>query len=154
MPHIEVAIRLLAACLLLVATAAQAGQDRGFSATYALGSPRSVDATHVSVPITLRLRNHSGADVTNATVSLRSLLGHVRVPKPANLQSSSAAASVAVRDRAVVPVATSFVVPTWEYERWQRGGRPMLALRIEDPSGHAVLHPIDANPSIRPGATR
>jgi hypothetical protein len=155
MRHIESAMTLLAVCLLgIAATAAHAEHGRDFSASYTLGAPRAVDATHVAVPIALRLHNHSGADVTNATVSLGEIRRQSPAPQPTGSTTATAALGVAVKNRAVAAVTTALVVSNREYERWQHGGRPLLALRTRDRFGHTVLHPIEANPAVSRRAAR
>jgi hypothetical protein len=155
MRHIDSAKILLAACLLgIAANAAHAEHGRDFSAFYTLGSPHLADATHVAVPIALQLHNHSGADVANATVEPGSLPGRGSPSKRAGSPSADASPAVTVADRAMVRVTISLTVTKQEYQRWQLGGRPLLALSTRDRLGHRVLHPIEASPSPGHGATR
>jgi len=153
--HIDSAKTLLAACLLgMAASPAHAEHGRDFSATYRLGSPRPTDATHVAVPIALRLHNHSGADVANATLELGSISGR---GLPSNRAASPRAASspaVTLPNHTVLDVTISLTVTQQEFQRWLRGGRPLLTLSTRDRLGHPVLLPIEASPSRGHGATR
>jgi hypothetical protein len=110
------------------------------------------DASHVTVPIALSLRNHSGADLANATVELGRPLTRAAPARRAVTLSPSATPAVTLANHAAVSVTILLTVTNREYQRWQSGGRPLLALSTRDANGHRVVHPMEAKPSLGSGA--
>jgi hypothetical protein len=127
-------------CLLVVLSAwmpdALAENGRDFSAMFDIGPPTALDATHVSVRVFLRLQNHSGAYLTNATISLAERL----VP---GKEGTPLVTGVTAAYRGIVKVSGTVAVGTEEYRRWQRGGQPSLVIRVPDRNGRQLDRPIE-----------
>jgi hypothetical protein len=131
---------LWVSCLIVVLSAwianAWGENGRDFSAMYDLGPATAVDPTHVSVKLSLRLQNHSGADLTNATIFLADRLRPGKIGMP--LKTGVTAAY-----RGVAKVSGTVTVTTEEYGRWQRGGHPSLVIRVWARNGRQVDRPIE-----------
>jgi hypothetical protein len=127
-------------CLFVVLAAwtpdARAEHDRDFSAMYDIGPATPVDATHVSVKLFLRLQNHSGASLTNATIALANRLMPGKAGTPL-------AGGVTAAYRGIVKVSGTVTVGTAEYRRWQHGGQPSLVIRVPNRNGRQVERPIE-----------
>ena len=127
-------------CLLVGLSAwtadARAEHGRDYSAMYDLGPATALDPTHVSVKLFLRLQNHSGVDLTNATISLADRL----MPGKAGTPIIS---RVTAPYRGIAKASATLTVGTQEYRSWQRGGQPSLAIRLPDRNGREVNRPIE-----------
>jgi hypothetical protein len=127
-------------CLLVILSAwipnARAENGRDYSAMYDLGPATAVDPLHVSMKLFLRLQNHSGADLTNATISLADRLAPGKA-------GASVTSGVTVAYRGVVKLSATVTVATQEYQRWQHGGQPLLIIRVPNRNGREVGRPIE-----------
>jgi hypothetical protein len=120
------------------------GNGREFSGFYRI-SDASVSGETVSLTLTLRLFNHSGADVSNATVMLRDRI----IPS----QNYGTFASVKVPAGRAVQLSGTFQISQHEYQSWQQGRQPFLMIEYADAAGNKVRRPIEiARSPIRPEA--
>jgi hypothetical protein len=120
------------------------GNGREFSGFYRI-SDASVSGETVSLTLTLRLSNHSGADVSNATVLLRDWI----LPS----RNYGTFASVNVAAGRTVQLSGTFQVPQHEYQSWQQGRHPFLMIEYADAAGNKVRRPIEiARGPVRPEA--
>ena len=120
----------------LCCAAAHAANHRDFSAMYDVGPASVVDATHVSVTLSLRLQNHSGRPLSHAALAMKELMmpgGRGRV----------VASDVSVEDRGTAKTSGIVIVSANEYRRWQRGGQPLLVLRVHDSNGRDIDRAIE-----------
>ena len=83
----------------------------------------------------LEVFNFSGADVTDATITLED---PTRAGTPYGLFSP---VSIPYRDR--VRLSGSFTVPRSEYDSWQESGKPRVRIELYDAAGSAVERPIE-----------
>ena len=126
----------LALCLALVA---QAKNARNFAGTY-----RIVKATeqgeNMEVRLSLQVINHSEADITGATISLRSSPTRSRMPTETWEKEAIPFKDVALNvneHKRVAPLEGTFTIPAKEYKRWQKGFGPNFVIDYEDASGKA-----------------
>jgi len=126
----------LALCLALIA---QAKNARNFAGTYRI-IKATEQAESVEVRLSLQVINHSEADVTGATISLRSSLRHSPEPTEAWEKEAAPFKDVALNvneHKRVAPLEGTFTVPAEEYKRWQKGFGPNFVIDYEDASGKA-----------------
>lgn len=115
---------------------------REFSGFYRV-SDVSVSGDTASLTLTLRLFNHSGADVSNAAV----VLHDVFIPT----RNYGTISNVNVPAEHVVQFSGTFQVPQREYQSWQQGRRPFLMIEYTDAAGNKVRRPIEVAPDrVRP----
>ena len=118
------------------------GNGREFSGFYRV-SDVSVSGDTASLTLTLRLINHSSADVSNATVALRDSI----IPS----RNFGTFPNVSVPAGQTVQLSGTFQVPQREYESWQQGRRPFLMIEYADATGNKVRRPIEVAPGpVRP----
>lgn len=117
-------------CLLLCAALTSLAEDgRDFTAMYAV-SNANVGSDTVALTLTLRLFNHSGADVADATVVLED---------PSQQGGSfGSITGVAVRYREDIRLSADFIISRAEYDAWQQGGQPKLHIDFTDANGNSV----------------
>ena len=124
------------------------GNGRDFSAFYRV-SDVSLSGETASLTLTLRLFNHTTADVSNATVVLRDMLIPTR--------NFGTFPNVNVPAGQTVHLTGTFQVPQREYQGWQQGRRPFLMIEYADATGNNVRRPIEIAPGsvghgVRPEA--
>jgi len=138
--RIELAVLLVSATLLLlVAPAVPAKDGRDFAGFYKLGEITDL-GDQVTVPLTLRVFNYSGADVIGAQIILEDrLLGE---------DLGSFAAIVDLRDRESARVSDTYTVPRREYEQWQEGAHPRLRLEFTDAAGTTQRAAVELAPLL------
>lgn len=129
-----VAAALVTLCVILTTAHAESGRD--FSAMYAIGRPTVFDSTHVSVTLSLRLQNHSGASLSDAAIFL------VNRAQPFKA-GSLVASGIQIPDRGTAQASGAVTVSTRDYQRWQRGEPPALLVRVVNRNGRNVDHPIE-----------
>jgi predicted RecA/RadA family phage recombinase len=119
------------------------GSGRDFSGSYQV-SDVSVSGDTASLTLSLRLFNHSTADVSNATVVLRDLI----IPS----RNFGTFPNVNIPAGQTVQLSGTFQVPQREYQSWQQGRKPFLMIEYADASGNKVRRPIEVAPGhVRPG---
>lgn len=131
--------RLVAAAfvtLMCMILTAHAENGRDFSAMYAIGRPTVVDSTHVSVTLSLRVQNHSGASLSDAAIFL------VNRAQPFKA-GSLVASGIQVPDRGTAKASGAVTVSTRDYQRWQRGEPPAFMVRVVSRNGRSVDRPIE-----------
>jgi len=106
------------------------------------GSYRILQATNqgnkMQVRISLRVVNHSEADVHDATISLRSALPHAPGAGEAweNEQPSFKSVALRVNEHQIVPpLEATFTVPAREYREWLKGAQPHFVINYQDAAG-------------------
>ena len=133
---------LVLAGLALAGTAQ--GNGRDFSGSYQV-SGVSVSGDTASLTLTVRLFNHSGVDVSNATVVLRDWI----IPS----RNFGTFPSVGVPAGRSVQLSGTFQIPQREYQSWQQGRPPFLMIEYADVAGNKVRRPIEVVPDhVRPEA--
>jgi len=119
------------------------GNGRDFSGSYQV-SDVSVSGDTASLTLTLRLFNHSSADISNATVVLRDMI----IPS----RNYGTFSNVSVPAGQAVQLSGTFQVPQREYQSWQQGRQPLLMIEFADAAGNKVRRPIEVAPGhVRPG---
>jgi hypothetical protein len=93
-------------------------------------------ADRVSVALSLRLQNHSGADVTDAEVSLED-----KVPALRSLGVFPSHLSLV--NHAVATLTGTFSVPTSYATEWRTGHRPQVVVRYMSAQGHWIRRPVE-----------
>jgi hypothetical protein len=124
-------VPLLAGVLLLVTLVVPANvpaEDvRDFAGFYKVGEITDL-GDQVTLPLTVRIFNYSGAEVIGARIILEDSL----VPGE---DRGSFAATVDLPDRESAAASDTFTVPRHEYEQWQEGAHPWLRLEFTDAAG-------------------
>ena len=108
-----------------------AENGRNFAGYYQLHNA-STQGSFVTVKLSVKLFNYSGADLNDATISLSN-----PVPEPAlgNADFQGSFDGVSVRYRRFVNLEGSFTVPDSEYHQWQKGASPNLTVTYVDEAG-------------------
>ena len=103
----------------------------GFYGTHLVNAgPRTV-----KVAVTIRIINNTGAGLTGSVPRLRESL------PPHKVIGSFISISLNAGEQKLLK--GEFVLPSSEYARWQRGGRPELSLEIKDANGHLTSLPVE-----------
>jgi hypothetical protein len=124
---------LFLTALSVVWTAAADGRD--FAGFCKLGEITGL-GDEVSVPLTVRIHNYSGADVTSGEIVLEnSLLPGAELARFPTI--------VDIPDGESAPASGTFTVPLPMYEEWQQGGTPQLRLEFTDAEGTPQRRPIE-----------
>src|SRR5437879_724694 len=113
---------------------AWAENGAGFSGFYHYGDA-SVSGDTASPILTLRLVNHSGMHVSNATVL-------VRDPFIRGLNYGSFP-NVNIPAGQTVLLSGMFQIPQREYQNWRLGRTPSLTIEYTDAAGNHVRRPIE-----------
>lgn len=138
MPYAKLSLSLSLSLLLAVWAAAADGRD--FAGFCKLGEITDL-GEEVSVPLTVRIHNYSGADVVGAEIILEGSL----LPGE---DLASFATIVDIPDRESARASHTFTVPLREYEQWQQGGSPQLRLQFTDSEGTTQRRPIELSPML------
>jgi hypothetical protein len=121
-------------CLTLVALASN---SRNFTGVYkTLKVTEQGDS--VEVQLSLRVVNHSAADVIGATISLRSSLKNSLEPTEAWEKNETPFKDVELHyneHKRVPPLESTFTVPAEEYKQWAKGRGPNFVIDYNDASG-------------------
>jgi hypothetical protein len=133
---VRATFQILLLLSIAVTHAAHAENGRDFSAMYDLTNIAPVDTMHVSLTLVLRLQNHSGAALNNATVVLSNKFSPSASPQ-------TVASRVNVADRRSVKVSGTITVRKSEYARWHTGTRPSLVVHFVGKSGRGVDRPVE-----------
>jgi hypothetical protein len=121
-----------------LASAGLAWEENGreFSASYRY-SEVSVSGDTATLTLAFRLFNHSGVDVSNATVLLHDWVIHD--------QRYGSFSGVNVSAGQTVQLSGRFQIPQREYQNWQRGRPPGLTILYADATGSTVRRPLDVS---------
>jgi len=108
---------------------------------------------NVEVKVLLRVINNSGADVKDATISLRSTLHNMPLPTEAWEKEQIPLKVAALHyneHKFVAPLVVTFTIPKAEYEQWNRkgSGGPVFMIDYQDASGEQRHERIDLAPVI------
>ena len=123
----------LVALALLLGPPSTHAQRRDFAASYQLTNIEEAGSS-VSLTITLKLFNYSGAEIRNGAVVLCDSSGDLQPNRKAIdafdlIESLPAYRATTLRHR--------FTVPSSEYARWKQGGEPELVFLKPDSEGNA-----------------
>jgi hypothetical protein len=132
-------LKILSAVFIATLTSvpcAFAEHGRDFSATYDLKDVSPAGADRVSVTLSLRLQNHSGADLADAEVSLED-----KVPALRSLGVFPSHLSLV--NHAVATLTGTFSVPTSYAAEWRTGHRPQVVVRYMSAQGHWIRRPVE-----------
>lgn len=138
----------LALCLALTALA---GNAHNFGGDVKILKVTEEPDNNVKVRLSLHIINNSGADVKDATVTLRSSL--VNRPQEMPLEWEKAETPIKIdilhfNERKIVkPIDATFTLPAAEYQRWQKNAVPNLMIAYTDESGTAHYEKIDIAPA-------
>ena len=129
MRRIVVAKKLLGSLLMvmLIATPVFAAGARNFAGQYRITNA-TPSSDNMSVTMNLRFFNFSGADVSNATITLRSPLDPA-----ANYLSMSVPLIAAGKD--FNRQSLKITVPALEYQRWLQSGSPYVVISYRNAAG-------------------
>jgi hypothetical protein len=162
------ALPCLGLCLALglavaLALTAFAKDTRNFAGSYRM-TEVAKQAGNVQVRLSLRVINYSGADVSNASISLKSSLPHpgsdlhspqagAQMRRPAPLDPESAwekkqptfnGVTLHFNEHKIVPpLEAVFTVPAREYEQWMKGARPNFVIKFQDRAGKTQQQPVE-----------
>jgi len=128
----------MAACLGSPAHA----QRRDFPATYRI-TEVSEQANQVQLTLTVTLRNFSGADIRDCTVTLNSI-------EPQSESIGSFPRIELLPSDKDTAVTESFTLTTGEYAQWKLGANPNLKLLVPENDGSTRSESIDARREIPP----
>ena len=131
---------MLAVVIITIAgtPAAYAENGRDFSARYDITNVSPVGANQVSVTLSLRLQNHSGADIADAEVSLQD--------QDSALEFKSLGVfptHVTLANHSVANVSGTFLVPAPYVTQWRTGARPRVIVRFMSAQGRWSRRPVE-----------
>jgi hypothetical protein len=112
---------------------AEEENGREFSGSYRY-SEVSVSGDAATLTLAFRLVNHSGVDVSNATVLLHDWVIHD--------QHYGSFSAVTLSAGQTVQLSGRFRIPQREYQNWQQGRPPGLTILYADARGNTVRRPI------------
>jgi len=128
---------LIGAAIVAASGPVSADNGRDFAGPYeATNVTQSGDS--YSLTFTARVFNYSGADVTNATLSL------VDSVQPDQTYATFSSVSISSGDNALI--TASATVPAREYQSWQNGSQPRLTIAFTDSSGTNRLEVVELGP--------
>ncbi|MFZ0954606.1 MAG: hypothetical protein WAN17_20225 [Candidatus Sulfotelmatobacter sp.] len=141
------------ALVLCLALAAQASSAHKFSALYQILKV-SEDGDNVQVKVSLGVFNHSGANVTGATISLVSSLvtpplGPVFEWEKEEVPFTDVTLPYNAHVKTVVPpLVGTFTIPADEYAQWKKGAAPRFVIAYQDAAGEQRSFRVDMAPSF------
>ncbi len=127
---------ILAGIIFIAAQPAFAEHGRDFSARYDLKDEAPVGADHVSVTLSLRLQNHSGAAVADAEVSVQDCV-------PAFKTLGDFPGHLSLANHEVATLSGTFTVPTEYVTRWRTGQKPRIVVRFKSAAGRSIRRPVE-----------
>jgi hypothetical protein len=131
-------------CLLAIAglavqatrTAAENGRD--FAGNYSLSDvSQSGDST--TLTFSMQVFNYSGADVTNATVTLGGS------DQPGQVYATFTGVDIASNDSA--QLSAQATLPSVEVARWSQGGSPAITIQFTDGNGESRAERVELAPA-------
>ena len=135
--------RAAVVCLSLIAISPdcklQAENGRNFAGSYQIQAVHT-DGPLVSFHLYLKLVNYSGADITDAKVTItgRGLPGGTP-----DLDYSGELDHVTVKYRKLVTLGGNFTVPESEYQQWQKGASPNLVVTYLNADGDQIQNTVE-----------
>lgn len=144
-------LRIILAGIIFIAAQhpAVAEHGRDFSARYDLKDEAPVGADRVSITLSLRLQNHSGADVADAEVSLQDsvpalkTLGVLQDSAPAFKTLGVFPGHLSLANHEVTTLSGEFTVPTEYITQWRTGQKPRIVVRFKSAEGRSVHRPVE-----------
>ncbi len=143
----------LPALVLFLALTAQASSAHKFSALYQILKVTE-HGDSVEVQVSLQVFNHSGANVTGATISLVSSLMTLSVGPVFEWEKEEVPfTNVTLPYNAhvkvlVPPLVGSFRIPADEYAQWQKGAGPRFVIAYQDAAGEQQSFRVDTAPAL------
>ncbi len=123
---------MLAASALFAAQSRARGRD--FAGFYQV-SDVTAQGNNYKLTFRARIFNYSGADISNATVSLADPID------PRITYASLPGISISKRGNTVV--SASITIPSEEYRRWRQGSQPQLLVGFADSRGQRRIEPVE-----------
>jgi len=120
---------------LLLATLTLNAAGRGAFQGYFNFRQVNVVGDQVSLTMDIRVLNHTGANVRNATVSIQGL--YQSTASYGSFPALSFASGLAANATQI------FNVPQKEFELWQSGARPRFVVSYTDAAGNTVQQPVE-----------
>jgi hypothetical protein len=138
----------LVLCLTLEA---QASNAHKFSALYQILKVTAQDDDNVQVELSLRVINYSGANVTDATISLVSSLvtgGPEFEWEKEQVPFTNVTLPFNPHAKKLAPALVgTFTIPADEYAQWKKGAGPRFVIAYQDPAGEQQSVRIDTAPA-------
>jgi hypothetical protein len=141
--------------VLCLALAAQASGVHSFTGAYRILKATAQDDGNVKVRVSLRVFNASGADVTNATISLVSSLVTAPAGETAFEWEKEQAPFTNVTllfnphlKKQPPALVGTFTIPNDEYAQWQMGAGPRFVIEYQNAAGEQQHHRIDMEPAL------
>lgn len=128
---------LLAGLLLISAATVWSENGRDFAGFYQLTNVVQAGDSY-QFTFTARVFNYSGADVSNASLNLNDS------NDPTATYATFTNVSIAANNSAAV--TASVTVPSREYNLWQQGGSPNLAITFSDANAQDHLERVELSP--------
>ena len=119
--------------MLVSATPSAAVDGRDFAGFFELKNVLD-QGNVVSFNFSVRVFNYSDADVIGAYVVLGDSLF---------LEAYTVFQNVRMDYQGHVFLSGDTYVPAWEYDQWQRGGRPNLSVEYQDAAGNPVMRMVE-----------
>ena len=136
-------------CLML---AAQASSVHKFGGVYQILRVTAQDDDNVQVKLSLQVINDSGADVTDATISLVSSLvtnGPEFEWEKEEVPFTNVTLLYNPHVKTVAPVLVgTFTIPADEYAQWKKGAGPRFVIAYQDAAGEQQSFRIDMVPAF------
>jgi hypothetical protein len=131
----------VAACLLmaLLTIPVLPKNGRDFAGTYNTSDvSKSVD--NYTLTFSAKVFNYSGADVSNATISL--------VDSMLPNQTYAVFQGISISSNGNATVWSSVTIPAREYQNWQQGGSPRLVVQFIDLNGNNRLEAVELTKEV------
>ena len=131
-------LRIAAAALIVTLAAlpsALAANGRDFSASYHVSDVTTLDARHLSLTLSLRLNNHSGAEVSDARVLLNDNFLEFKT-------LGAFPSRVTLANHEVATLSGAFIVPASYVKQWRSGPGPRVFVSFIDAKGHSISRPV------------
>ena len=94
----------------------------------------SNDGSQTKVQLRLQFINHGPGSVVLQRILVWDF------PHPPTF--SSGRVSITLNSGSMAETTQEFVLPRWQFERWRKGVRPRIVLRLQTPGGATITQPI------------
>ena len=123
----------------LLSTPVLANNGRDFAGTYTV-SNASPSGNNYTLTFSAQVFNYSGADVSQATLTLEDSL----LPG----QSYAVFQSISITNNDSATVSSFITIPAREYQGWQNGMPPLLVVQFTDASGNNHLERVELSQGV------
>jgi hypothetical protein len=124
------------ALILLHVSPGRAADGRDFAGLFKVDNPTDAGDGQVQVTLTVQIFNYSGADVSNATVTLQDSINPGK-----DFGAYPGAASIFQEDPATL--SHTFNISPDEYSRWQQGAMPIMRIDYQNAAGEPARRQIE-----------